>query len=517
VTGVRAATDARLAEVLTALALATDVGNGLPMEKSLRDAIIAARLADAVGLEAEQRRAVYYTALLRSLGCTAFAHENAAILGGDDLAFHALYQRLDPGHPGEFVRDVVTGMGAWAGPVTRARTVLRFLRVAPTVGPRAARSACEVSASLARRLDMSQVVLDGLDHIYERWDGKGIPDGVAGEDLSIAARFTHLADIVEIAHRAGGVEGAVALVERRRGGHLDPSLADAFLPLAGDILGDLDEVDALVVALDAEPPPRSRIPAGELARFAGAVADFADLKSPWTLSHSSTVADLAARASDETDREQVRLAALVHDLGRVSVPNGIWDKPASLTSGELECVRLHPYYTHRILTRAAPFADVAPLASSDHERLDGSGYHRGLGEESISPPMRVLAAADAYAAMTADRPHRRALEPDAAARTLRAEVRAGKHCADAVEAVLEAAGHTPERRDPWPCGLTEREVEVLRLAARGLTNKEIAAELFVSPRTVQHHLGHVYGKIDRRTRAGAAMFAMENGLVGRAE
>ncbi|MEA2422437.1 MAG: hypothetical protein QOF55_1536 [Thermoleophilaceae bacterium] len=511
----RAVHGTRLAEVLAAVSLATDVGNGFPMEKSLRDAIVAARFADALGLAPQEQSDAYYAALLRSLGCTAFAHENAALLG-DDIAFHAVLQTLDPGHPAEFLRDVLAGMGAWqSGPVSRARTVARFLRVGATVGPRAARSACEVSVSLARRLGLPAGVGAALDQVYERWDGKGIPGHASGAQLCTVARVVHLADIVEFAHRAGGVQAAAETVRRRRGGHLDPALADAFLPLAGDLLGDLDEVDALVAALDAEPAPAARVPAEGIEGLAAAIGDFADLKSPWTLSHSATVADLAARAAPERDRDAVRLAALLHDLGRVSVPNTIWDKPGRLTSTELERVRLHPHYTHRILARAPAFEAMAAVAAADHERLDGSGYHRGLEQDAIDPPMRLLAAADSYAAMTADRPHRRALSAAGAATALRAGARAGKLCTDAAEAVLAAAGHRAERPDPWPCGLTDREVEVLRLAARGLTNKEIAAELVVSPRTVQHHLAHVYGKIGRRTRAGAALFAMEHGLVGR--
>jgi HD-GYP domain-containing protein (c-di-GMP phosphodiesterase class II) len=176
-------------------------------------------------------------------------------------------------------------------------------------------------------------------------------------------------------------------------------------------------------------------------------------------------------------------------------------------------VRLHPYYTERILARTGAFAELAPLAGAHHERLDGSGYHRGLQAASLTRPMRVLAAADAYAAMTAERPHRPALPADAAARELRAEGAAGRLCGEAVEAVLEAAGHAPARHRAYPCELTGREVEVLRLLARGLTNKQIAGRLVVSPRTVQHHVAHIYPKIGRRTRAGAALFAMEHGLA----
>jgi HD-GYP domain-containing protein (c-di-GMP phosphodiesterase class II) len=179
-------------------------------------------------------------------------------------------------------------------------------------------------------------------------------------------------------------------------------------------------------------------------------------------------------------------------------------------------VRPHTYYSERILARTPVFAGVARLAGSHRERPDGSGYHHGLGGDALTVQMRVLACADAYVAMTADPPHRVALTPEQAAAELRAEAREGRLCADAAEAVLGTAGHERAPRAAPPCGLTEREVEVLRLLARGLTNKEIASELIVSPRTVGHHVAHVYDKIGRRTRAGAALFAVEHALVGSA-
>ncbi|HEX7298048.1 MAG TPA: HD domain-containing phosphohydrolase [Solirubrobacteraceae bacterium] len=503
----------RLADALTALSLATDAGKGAPLEKSLRTAVIATRLGSVVGLRGRSLADVYYVALLRSLGCTAYAPETAALLGGDDVAFHALYDQLDPGHPAEFVRDVVTRMGAWADPAPRARSVARFLTVGPRVGPIAGRAACEVSTTLAGRLGLSHAVAAALLDVYERWDGRGIPDGKAGERLALPARITHVADQAEMAHRAGGPAAARAVALRRSGGHFDPEVARAFAQGADEILAGLDDGDMLVAALEAEPAPHASFARGELERVAHAFADFADLKSPWMHGHSPAVSKLAAAASAEDDRDEVRLAGLLHDLGRVSVPNGIWDRPDRLTAAQWERVRLYPHYTERILARTAAFAGVASLAASSHERVDGGGYHRGLPPTALSARMRVLAAADAYRAMTAERPYRPALSRDAAAGELRAEVAAGRLCPKAVEAVLEAAGHAPAARPARPADLTEREVEVLLLLARGMTNKEIAARLVVSPRTIQHHVAHIYLKIDRRTRAGAAMFAMEQGLA----
>jgi HD-GYP domain-containing protein (c-di-GMP phosphodiesterase class II) len=360
-------------------------------------------------------------------------------------------------------------------------------------------------------------VATGISHIYERFDGKGIPGGLRGEGITLPARVVHVAAVGCLAHLEAGREAAVTAVRRRSGGHLDPALAAVFLSDVAELLDDLETGDALVGALEAEPAPHACLPAGELARLALAFADFADLKSPWTLGHSSRTAELAAGACDGAteDEDALRLAGLLHDLGRVSVSNGIWDRAGPLSAGEWERVRLHPHWTHRILARTPVFRDLAALAAADHERLDGSGYHRGLDAAALDRRARLLAVADAYTAMTSDRPHRAALTPAAAAVELRAEACAGRLCPSATEAVLAAAGHVPQRRAGRPHGLTDREVEVLRWAARGLTNKEIAAQLVVSPRTVQHHLAHVYEKTGRRTRAGAALFAVEHGLVTR--
>ena len=204
----------------------------------------------------------------------------------------------------------------------------------------------------------------------------------------------------------------------------------------------------------------------------------------------------------------------MHDLGRTGVPNSIWDKPGPLTEAERERVRLHPYYTERALARPAALARLGVVAGAHHERLDGSGYHRGLGGSALPPTSRVLAAADAYHAMTEPRPHRPALEPSAAAEELRGEARAGRLDADAADAVLAAAGHRRTRRGrSSPGGLTPRELEVLVLLARGASNKEIARTLVIAEKTAANHVEHIYAKIDVSTRASAALYAMRHGLL----
>jgi HD-GYP domain-containing protein (c-di-GMP phosphodiesterase class II) len=502
----------RLSEVLAAVSLASDVGHDQPLEKSLRNAIVATRLGLAMGLGRDDLSDTYYVALLRSMGCTANAHESAALFGGDDRAIAGLVQTVDTGDAAAWASGLARQVRE-SDPDAPARPTRWFLEEGRRAGFEAGRSACEVATMLARRLRLSAGVQAGLDQVYERWDGRGAPNRRSGEELCIAARIAHFADVIEIFDRAGGQAAAHHVAGQRSGRHFDPSIVATFERHADDVLGGLDGADMLELAMAVEPGPVPLVRRPELVDLAAAIADFADLKSPWTLGHSAAVAELCAEAAEPAASEDLRLAGLLHDLGRVAVPNGIWDRPGALGTGQRERVRIHSYYTERILARTPAFARLATLAGSHHERVDGSGYHRGVAGDALDGEMRVLAAADVYVALISDRPHRPAIAPERAAAELRSEARTGALCAEATEDVLAAAGHEPAPPAAPPCDLTEREVEVLGLVARGLTNKQIAAQLFVSPRTVGHHVAHVYAKIDRRTRAGAAMFAVEHRLL----
>jgi HD-GYP domain-containing protein (c-di-GMP phosphodiesterase class II) len=209
----------------------------------------------------------------------------------------------------------------------------------------------------------------------------------------------------------------------------------------------------------------------------------------------------------------LRRAGLVHDVGRLGVSNAIWDKPGPLGVGEWERIRMHPYLTERMLQQSAALAPLAAVAVEHRERLDGSGYPRGLAGGAISRPARVLGAVDAYQSMLEPRPHRPPLRGEDAAAELQADARRGKLDAEAVTAVLEAAGQAVPRRREWPAGLTGREIDVLRLLARGLSSKQIAAELVISPKTARNHIEHIYAKIDTSSRVGASLFATERGLL----
>ena len=378
---------------------------------------------------------------------------------------------------------------------------------------------CEVAENLAGRLGFGHEVREGLWQLFERWDGKGLPHGLGGEELSPPVRVVRLARDAETFHRLGGVEGAVAAVRELSGSAYDPRVAEHFCRSADRLLGSLGREPAREAVLAAEPGLRPGLSEEAFDGAARAMADFADLKSPYLAGHSSGVAMLAADAAGryglaKSEVTAVRRAGLLHDLGRVGVPTSIWDKPGPLTEAERERVRLHPYYTERILARPGPLAGLGAVAALHHERPDGTGYHRGLPAPMLPPAARILSAADAYHAMTEPRPHRPALAPEAAADELRGEVEAGHMDGDAAEAVLGAAGHrTKPTQRGLPGGLSEREVEVLRLIARGFSNREVAERLYISPKTVGHHVQHIYQKIGVSTHPAATVFAMQHDLL----
>src|SRR5439155_10624248 len=306
--------------------------------------------------------------------------------------------------------------------------------------------------------------------------------------------------------------------EKRWLGQFDPRLVRTLVADADLILADLDQLTTWDAVIEAEPSLAVFLSEGSFDTALGAVANFVDLKSPYFLGHSRAVADLSAAAATQLklppdDVRTIRRAALVQGFGRLGVSNAIWDKRGPLGVGEWERVRMHPYLTDRMLRQSPALAPLGAIAVQLRERLDGSGYPRGLSGSAISRPARILAAADAYQAMREPRPHREPLTPEAVAAELRAEVRAGRLDDEAVRAVLAAAGHRVPRRRDGPAGLTEREVEVLRLAARGLTNKDIAAVLVISPKTVANHIEHIYAKIGASTRAMAGLYAMKHGLL----
>ncbi len=508
----------RLAELVAALSLAIDLGIGQPLEHALRTCRLSVAVGSELGLDGPILSDTYYLALLRFVGCTADAHERAALVGGDEIAYSEGVAPVVMAGTPEFLAFLVRRFDAGAPPLTRIRNVGRVLASGTSGVKRSLAIHCEVASMLAGRIGLAETVSANFAHVFEWWNGKGLPGDLSGEAIPIPARIVAIAGDVAVFHRLGGWNAVAETLRRRRATAYDPALVDVFLDRGERWLVDAADASAWDAALAAEPAPWIQVSDVRLDKVLHAFAAFTDLKSPFMRGHSSGVASLAERAAQHAGLGDavainLRRAALVHDLGRTGIPNGIWDKPGPLTRAEWERVRLHPYFSERILSYVAELTPLAALAGAHHERLDGSGYHRGSPAALLPPAARILAAADVYQAMTQERPHRPALSPQSAARQLAAEADSGRLDGNAVRCVLEAAGHHGVRRRPWPAGLTEREVDVLRLIARGAAYKQVADRLSISPKTAEHHVGHIYTKIGVSSRAAAALFAMEHDLL----
>ncbi len=488
---------------MAALSVATDLVRGQPAGQALYKTVIATKLAEYLGLRVADRAITYFATLLRAAGCTATSHEFALHLGGDDVAVRFGGDAIDTDDLGQLTR-LLTSLGKSGMDPADAMQVVAD-------GSRADR---EVAGRVVTRLGLGNQVADSVRHIFERWDGQGVPSGVAGEDIPQSARISHVASVAVMFAQAKGVSDALDTLERWSGRILDPTITATFLAHADELFACLDAPDSWQAVLAAEPRPWRMVGNGSLDDICDVFGSFVDLKTPFLLGHSARVARLAEGAGrvlhmDEDDCVTLRRAGLLHDLGRVGIPTGIWEKPLPMGTLEMEQARLHPYHTERILERSALFKPLARLAGQHHERMDGSGYFRGLQGSALDKRARVLAAADACAELLEERPGREALSPDAAAIELANQALDS----DAVRAVLQVAGakatDVVQRR---PAGLTKREVEVLQLLARGQSLKQVAEQLVISPSTAHTHAAHIYEKAGISTRAGAALFAMEHGL-----
>jgi response regulator RpfG family c-di-GMP phosphodiesterase/DNA-binding CsgD family transcriptional regulator len=492
----------------------------VPAESALRDALLAVELARLAGWPDPDLSDVFYLALLYHIGCTGAVAAQSRLGAGDDVNVRHWMSEADYTDRPELMRIAITKLAPkWAPP--NWASAMAALATAGRDLPEAFANTAEAAARLSQRLGASPRVTASLRHAYGRWDGQVFSQLERGEGLSATARLVHLVHVAQVYHQIGGAEAADEVVRRRSGTEFDPELARLWLQNSHELLRNVPLDSVWEHALYIEPEPHRRVGPAHLDEVSSALADFVDLASPFTAGHSAGVARLAEAAARHVglgvdEAATIRRAAQVHDLGMVSVPNRVWIKRGPLNPAEWERVRLHAYHSQRILSLAVPLRSSATVAGLHHERLDGSGYHRGLPASAVPLPARLVAAAEMYQSMTEHRAWRPALSAEEATRQLRDEAAARRLDVRAVDAVLLAAGQprpTGRSSRAWPDGLTDREVEVLRGITRGLANKQIAQELHVSQATVHTHVINLYGKIGVNTRAGATLFAFEHDLI----
>jgi HD-GYP domain-containing protein (c-di-GMP phosphodiesterase class II) len=507
----------RAADVVAALSLATDLGIGVPLEHGLHSALIATRLCDILDADPQTRARAYFTSLLFYVGCTATAKTAAEIFGADDaLTTYGMPVRF--GTPPQMIAGMARAVAPPGNPAAiRATQLARGLPKLAREFPGVVTATCDVAQMLTGRLGLPAAVSALFVHANDRWDGRGGRKRIRGDAIPLPMRIVHVARDAAFQRMLGGDEFAARVVRSRAGSAFDPDVAGPFADHAAEILAIDPHASAWTETLAVEPGPNLTLEGEAVDHALGAIGDFADLASPYLVGHSAGVADLATDAGRRCGLGEAEIlallrAALVHDVGRVAVPVRIWQYAGPLSPDDWERVRLHAYHTERVLDRSPFLASLAPIAAFHHERLDGTGYHRGTTAAALAMPARVLAAADAYHAMTEPRPHRAALSPDQAAKTVGEEARAGRLDPDAVGAVLAAAGQRAPRLGR-PAGLTDREREVVSLLARGLQTKQVARVLGISVKTADRHIQNAYRKMGVRTRAGAALFAMQHGLA----
>jgi len=512
----------RLGEFVATLALAQDNAFGQPLESQLRSCLLATWMCEAAGFGEGVRETAYWVALLRYIGCTGHAHEVATVFG-DEIAIRAQTLVHDAANPAEVMRDVIAFATAGRAAEEREQIVHAIQQTAREWAVHNFASGCEVADMLVHRLDFGPDVRDALRFTFERWNGNGYPAHASGASIPLPMRIVHVSHDMEAIGRLFSPAKALAAVRERSDRTYDPALADLFLEHGAGWFERLERMEPWDAVLALEPEPHRMIDDTGLDEVLAVAADFIDLKSPYMSGHSRRCAKLAASAGEllgfgEDDIAILRRAALVHDFGTTGVPNSIWDKPGPLTRAEFDRVELHPMLTEQMLRRSPALAALNPVACAHHEKSDGSGYHKRVRVDAVGPGACVLIAVEVYVGMTTDRADREALDPGDAAEELRRLASRGVIEPRASRAVLVAAGHGEPRartvpRARLPGGLTRREGDVLRLAARGLTTQQIADRLYISPKTADHHIQHIYAKIGVSTRAAAALWATQHAVV----
>jgi len=517
-----AAFSMRRAEFMMVLAYASDLATGHSRDFALRSCVLAMRIADRAGLSLEEKRAAYHQSMLRYVGCNADTDLMSAHFG-DEIALRRDLVGVDMGDRAELGKAFVQAFKRRyfdLAPAALESAIQQGLSQALTVSRPILTAHCEVAQMIGERLGLPEELRRNLGQIYERWDGKGLPRGLKGDAVSPAVRLITLAQDAIALSDAHGVETMATIVADRADGPYEAALAQLVSNDASTLMAGIGAAVERETILALEPEPAATLDEAECDEAFLAIADMIDMRAPFTRGHSRAVADLAEAAGRKMalsapEARALRWAGCVHDIGELVVPVATWMREGPLSVRERDAARLHPYYGERALAAFGRQGEaIGALVTRHHERLDGSGYHRKVGGSDLPPAARILAAAEAFQSAREERPHRKGLSAEGAAMKLRADAREGRLCPEAIEAVLAAAGQPSRRAPPRPLsGMTPREIDVLRLIAAGMTAKEMARALAISPKTADHHVQSIYGKIGVTTRAAAALYAQERGVL----
>ena len=506
----------RLADLLSGLSIVADLGYGLPIETALRSCLIGTALARRMDLPEREVADVFYVSLLFHVGCVAYAHETFELFG-DDQAVRRAAVETDLTDMRDILATLIPGATRGLPAAARVRAAMRMAVTGRAFGKAHDQASCEVARAVSRRIGLPDSISDGLYDIHEWWNGAGARS-LRGEQIAHAARIARVAtEASELLSL--GVRDVVEALRHRARKTLDPAVVEHLASDSKAVITPATTGDPRVQVLDAEPSPVVEVAEAELPRIARTFGELADLKNPFTHGHAANVTALTLATAerlglDRRTSRRLEIAAYLHDVGRIGVSNRIWAKAGALTTAEWEQVHLHPYHSERVLTSTVALKPMARIAGMHHERIDGSGYHRGCRGKDIDVAARVLACADAFQAMTQPRPYRAALEPTQARDELLGETRAGKLDPEVGAAVLDASHLAVARRQhARPGGLSDRELEVLRLVADGCSNPEIGRHLGISRRTAEHHVQHIYDKVGVSTRAAVVLFAIEHDLL----
>ncbi|MBN1450363.1 MAG: HD domain-containing protein, partial [Anaerolineales bacterium] len=497
----------RMAEVLAAFSFATDLGTGKSMGHALRACYLGMAMARELRLSDSEQVELYYSFLLMHSGCAALSLAMAPIIQGDELAAIGDITLRDDSSLREMLGWMRANVSPDAPLPTRILNLVRALLHNPDEGD--VRGVCEVAVRVAQRLDMPPGVQNAVRYYLERWDGKG-PFGLRGDEIPLSARLLHMALKADACNTVHGRDAAETIALERKGKLFDPHVVDVFLSVAreSNLWEILAKQDLWEVVLELEPDsPYRTIEETRLDDVALAAADFVDLKSPATVTHSRETAYFAECIArrlglPESEITTIHRAALVHDLGHLALPSHILLNQDQLSEVDKEKLRLHPYYTERVLSRMPVLASIAAIAGMHHERLNGTGYYRGLSGDELPVSACILALADDFQERLQASRHHTTPDPQDVLKSMQPDI-GPLFSPDCYAALAEELGGTapqPRPRRDRPAGLTNREVEVLQHVAKGDTNRQIAQALVISERTVAHHLEHIYDKIGISSR-----------------